>query len=149
MPIKRVIYITIGCVGLGLGAVGATIPLLPSFPFLMVAAVCFGKSSERLNNWFTGTNLYKDNLESFVHGRGMTLKAKIRMILVITATMALGFIMMGKVPVGRIILSIIWVFHILYFIFIIPTINDEEKEEKIISSEVVELFLFKIESIDF
>lgn len=50
MPIKRVIYITIGCVGLGLGAVGATIPLLPSFPFLMVAAVCFGKSSERLNN---------------------------------------------------------------------------------------------------
>ena len=39
--------------------------------------------------------------------------------------------------------------QILYFIFIIPTINDEEKEEKIISSEVVELFLFKIESIDF
>ncbi|MGN1109584.1 MAG: DUF454 family protein, partial [Oscillospiraceae bacterium] len=78
MKIKKLVYIIIGCVGLGLGALGAALPLLPAFPFLLLAAVCFGKSSERLHKWFVGTKLYKNNLESYVKGRGMTWKTKIR-----------------------------------------------------------------------
>lgn len=41
----------LGCIGLGLGAVGAAVPLLPAFPFLMLAAFCFARSSRRLNDW--------------------------------------------------------------------------------------------------
>ena len=62
MNMKKMIYIVLGCIGVGLGAVGAVVPLLPAFPFLMLAAFCFAKSSERLNNWFINTKLYKDNL---------------------------------------------------------------------------------------
>ena len=69
---KRVLYVIVGCLGLALGAVGAVLPLLPAFPFLMLAAYCFARSSPRLHNWFTSTKLYKNNLESFVRGRGMT-----------------------------------------------------------------------------
>ena len=72
MKLKKVIYITVGCLGLALGAVGAVLPLLPAFPFLLLAAICFGKSSERLDRWFKNTKLYKNNLESFVKGQGMT-----------------------------------------------------------------------------
>lgn len=64
MKLKKVFYIVLGCTGLGLGALGAVLPLLPAFPFLLLAAFCFGKSSERLHNWFIGTKLYKNNLES-------------------------------------------------------------------------------------
>lgn len=71
MKIKKAIYITAGCLGVVLGAIGAAVPLIPAFPFLLLAAVCFGKSSERLHTWFTGTELYKKNLESYVQGRGM------------------------------------------------------------------------------
>ena len=63
MQIKKAILIVVGCIGLGLGAVGAVVPLLPSFPFLMLAAVCFAKSSERLDTWFRSTKLYKDNFK--------------------------------------------------------------------------------------
>ena len=75
---RKWLYISVGIIGLGLGAVGAVMPMLPAFPFLMLAAYCFGKSSERLDQWFRNTKLYKDNLEDYVSGRGMTRKAKIR-----------------------------------------------------------------------
>ena len=71
MKIKKIIYIIVGCLGVGLGAVGAVVPLLPAFPFLLLAAFCFAKSSEKLHNWFTGTKLYKDNLETYVQGKGI------------------------------------------------------------------------------
>ncbi len=123
---KKIIFIVLGCIGLGLGAVGAVLPLLPTFPFLMLAAYCFAKSSERLHNWFVGTKLYKDNLESYVEGKGMTKKAKIRIMVTVTLLMSIGFIMMHAVTVGRIVLVCVWVFHLIYFIFGIKTIPAEQ-----------------------
>jgi hypothetical protein len=117
----KLFYVILGCIGLGLGAVGAAVPLLPAFPFLMLAAFCFARSSRRLNDWFLSTRLYKNNLESFVRGRGMTRAAKLRIMGVVTLTMAFGFAMMGRVPAGRAVLAVVWVCHILYFIFGIRT----------------------------
>lgn len=111
----------LGCIGLALGAVGAVLPLLPAFPFLLLAAFCFAKSSEKLHRWFTGTKLYKNNLESYVKGQGMTWKTKIRIMITVTVLMSIGFIMMHAVPVGRIVLACVWVFHILYFVFRVKT----------------------------
>ena len=49
MIIKKILYITLGCIGVGLGALGVVLPLLPAFSFLLLAAFCFGKSSEKLH----------------------------------------------------------------------------------------------------
>ena len=125
MNIKKIVYIVVGCIGVGLGAIGAVVPMLPAFPFLMLATFCFGRSSDRLNNWFVNTKLYKNNLESFVQGRGMTWATKIRIMITVTVLMSIGFIMMSRVPVGRIILACVWLFHILYFIFGIKTLKIE------------------------
>lgn len=121
---KKVFYIVLGCVGLGVGAVGAVMPLLPAFPFLLLAAYCFAKSSEKLHTWFIGTKLYKDNLESYVQGKGMTKKTKIRIMVTVTILMSIGFIMMHQVAVGRIVLSLVWIFHILYFVFGVKTLQE-------------------------
>ena len=121
MKIKKIAYIVLGCIGVGLGAIGAVLPFLPAFPFLLLAAFCFAKSSKKLNNWFINTKLYKNNLETYVIGQGMTLKTKIRIMITVTILMGFGFIMMSNVPVGRIILSCVWVFHIIYFIFFVKT----------------------------
>ena len=127
MKFKKVIYITIGCIGLALGAVEAVLPLLPAFPFLLLAAICFGKSSERLDRWFKNTKLYKNNLESFVKGQGMTWKTKIKIMITVTVLMTIGFIMMNQMIVGRIILTCVWVFHIFYFIFGNKTIKNTNR----------------------
>ena len=125
MNIKKAFFVVLGCLSLGLGAVGAVLPILPTVPFLMLAAFCFAKSSEKLHNWFISTKLYKKNLESFVQGKGMTVKTKIRIMVTVTILMSIGFIMMHAVPVGRIILGFVWLFHVLYFIFVIKTLKVE------------------------
>ena len=121
MTIKKWIYIIVGCIGLALGAVGAVMPLMPAFPFLLLAAFCFGRSSERLDAWFKNSKLYRDNLADYVKGEGMPRAAKIRVMLLVTALFTFGFIMMRAVPVGRIVLLIIWAFHIWYFALRVKT----------------------------
>ena len=56
----------------------------------------------------------------------MTIKSKCTIMGSVTLIMALGFMMMSKVPIGRICLAIVWVCHVLYFVFYIRT----EKEIK-------------------
>lgn len=123
MKLKMILYVVLGCIGVGLGALGAVLPLLPAFPFLLLAAFCFARSSERLHNWFTGTKLYKNNLESYVKGKGMTRKTKVKIMITVTVLMSVGFIMMDQVPMGRVVLACVWVFHILYFILWVKTIK--------------------------
>ena len=128
MKIQKAFFVVLGCVSLGIGAVGAVLPLLPTFPFLLLAAFCFAKSSEKLHNWFTSTKLYQENLDDFMQGRGMTKRMKLRIMATVTALMAFGFAVMGRVPVGRVILVAVWVFHVVYFCFGIKTIEEDEAE---------------------
>ena len=121
MKVKKVLLVALGCVGLALGAVGAVVPLLPAFPFLMLAAFCFAKSSERLHAWFCGTRLYKRNLESYVAGKGMDWATKIHVMVTVTVLMSIGFVMMHEVHAGQAVLLCVWVFHILYFCFGVKT----------------------------
>ena len=125
---KKILYIIIGCIGLGLGTLGTVVPVLPTFPFLMLAAFCFARSSEKLHTWFVGTKLYRDNLADFAAGRGMTKKTKIRIMVTVTLLMSIGFVMMHQVPVGRVVLACVWLFHVLYFCFGVKTIPAENKE---------------------
>ena len=110
---------------------GAVLPVLPTFPFLMFAAYCFARSSKKLESWFKGTKLYKDNLEDFVAGRGMTRKTKCRIMMTVTLLMDVGFIMMGMkgIVTGCIVLGAVWIFHLAYFIFGVKTIGGMEENE--------------------
>lgn len=124
MNIKKIFWIILGCIGVGLGAVGTVVPMLPAFPFLMLTAVSFAKSSERLHTWFINTKLYKDNLEDYVAGRGMTKDTKIRIMVTVTLLMSFGFFMMFRkaLYVPCMILGGVWLFHILYFAMGVKTI---------------------------
>ena len=113
----KYVYIILGFVGIALGAVAAVVPLLPSFPFLLLSFISFGKSSEKLDTWFKGTKLYKNNLESYIQKQGMTRGNKIRVMITVTLVMVFGFVMLHQIRIGQIILGIVWIGHIIYFTF--------------------------------
>lgn len=125
---KKSICLALGLVSLALGAAGSLIPVLPTVPFLMLAAFCFTRSSEKLHRWFVGTKLYRSNLADFAAGRGMTRKAKLRIMVTVTLLMSVGCVMMGMkgIVTGCVLLVFVWVLHLVYFIFGVKTVSAAE-----------------------
>lgn len=117
---RKILYIIIGCISLGLGIIGVIVPILPTVPFVLLAAFCFAKSSARLDGWFKNTKLYRENNIK----NGMTKQAKVRIMCSVTILMSIGFIMMGLkgIVIGNIVLFIVWIFHMAYFIFGVRTV---------------------------
>ena len=117
---KKIIYMIIGCISIVLGIVGVVLPILPTVPFVLLAAFCFARLSERLDDWFKNTKLYKENnIKS-----GMTKRVKMRIMCSVTLLMSIGFIMMGLkgIIVGNVVLLIVWIFHMVYFMFGVKTV---------------------------
>lgn len=136
MKIKRIIFAVLGVIFLGLGTVGVFLPILPTTPFYLLTLFFFANSSERLHQWFLGTKLYKKHLDSFVKKKGMLLSTKISIITTVTLLMGFGFFMMARkaIWIPCIIIAIVWLLHILYFVFRVKTITKEEAE-KILEEE--------------
>lgn len=126
MKLKRIIFSILGSVCLGLGCVGIVLPILPTVPFFLATLFFFANSSKRLHTWFVGTKLYKKHLESYVKKEGMTLRTKLTIMISVTLLMGVGFWMMDEVLIGRIVLAIVWLAHILYFMLRVKTVKSSD-----------------------
>ena len=118
MKLKRLIFLILGFLCLGLGCVGVALPILPTVPFFLLTVFFFANSSQKLHDWFVSTKLYKKHLDSFVKKKGMTVQTKLGIIIPVTLVMGIGFFMMmrANVVVPSVILAIVWVCHIIYFV---------------------------------
>ena len=110
-----------GFLSFALGMAGVVLPILPTTPFILVAAFCFARSSDRLNSWFKGTKVYKMVLGGYMTKRSMTLRAKLTILVPVTMLLAVSFAMMSNVPVGRAIVAAVWAGHIVYFGFVVKS----------------------------
>lgn len=119
----KYIYIILGFIFFGLGAIGAFIPVLPTTPFLLLASACFARGSDRFNDWFTGTKLYKKYLESYYENRAMTIRTKVSLLSLATTMMLLSLLAMPNIY-GRIFMIFMILFLYYYFFFRIGTIRE-------------------------
>ena len=127
MKIKKYIFAALGCICLALGTVGVFLPILPTTPFYLLTVFFFANSSQKLHDWFLGTELYQKHLDSFVKDRGMLRSTKISIICTVTLLMGFGFFMMARkgIWIPCVILMIVWLAHIFYFMLRVKTIPDK------------------------
>lgn len=134
-PILRGVYLLAGLVFLALALIGVVVPLLPTTPFLLLAAFFFLRSCETLHRWLRGTSLYRNTLEGVARGRGMTRAAKARVLASVTLLIAVSdffmiraWILRGSTGalIGALVLVIVWVAHLIGFALWIPTRSDDE-----------------------
>jgi len=99
MVLKRGLFLLLGLTALALGLLGIVLPLLPTVPFILLAAFCFARSSERLHHWLMTHPWFADPLTQWQEQRAMRKGLK-RKAMVVSA---LSF------SVSIIVVSILWV----------------------------------------
>lgn len=71
------LLVAAGFLFVALGAVGVFLPLLPTTPFLLLAAACFARSSERFYRWLLGNRWFGAYVRDYREGRGVPVRVKI------------------------------------------------------------------------
>ncbi len=85
---KQVLLITCGTVSVGVGVVGVFVPLLPTTPFLLLAAYLFGRSSEHLYRLLLGNRLIGDYLKRYYEGHCMSRRHKVMTLALLWVALA-------------------------------------------------------------
>lgn len=74
---SRTFLIIIGSIAVIIGAIGIIVPVLPTTPFLLLAAVCYGRSSQRLYRWLITNRWFGRYIKNYQEGRGISPRIKI------------------------------------------------------------------------
>jgi uncharacterized membrane protein YbaN (DUF454 family) len=107
------------------GSLGIVLPLLPTTPFFVLAAICFARSSEGFHNWLLNNKWFGAYIKNYREGKGISLRHKIIVLSLLILTIGYSCIFVLNHIVGRVILLLIAVgvsIHILR----IPTLHSPD-----------------------
>ncbi len=105
--LSRWVLIIIGSFFTGLGILGIFLPLLPTTPFLLLAAACYIRSSERFYNWLINNKWLGNYIKNYLEGKGVSLKVKVFSISLLWITIGYSAVFIVNTFPIRIILILI------------------------------------------
>jgi uncharacterized membrane protein YbaN (DUF454 family) len=114
--VSRSLLIVAGTTSTAVGIVGIFIPVLPTTPFLLLAAACYMRSSERFYRWLTHNRFFGAYIRNYIEGRGIPVRVKIITITLLWLGIGLSAAFATENLIVRIVLGAIAVgvtIHIL------------------------------------
>jgi uncharacterized protein len=103
-PIRRIAYLSAGIVSVALGAIGAFLPLLPTVPFLILAAFCFARSNPVWEQKLLNHPRYGATLRAWREKGVVSRRAKLAATGAFAVSAVLGFAMLSApwslIPIG-------------------------------------------------
>jgi uncharacterized membrane protein YbaN (DUF454 family) len=92
--IVKTLWFIAGTICVVLGAIGMVLPLLPTTPFLLAAAACYYKSSEKMHRWLLTNKWFGEYIRNYTEGRGLTKKTKITALALLWVTIGVSTLFM-------------------------------------------------------
>jgi len=105
--LSRLALIVSGTFFLGLGIIGIFLPLLPTTPFILLAASCYARSSKRLYNWLLNNRWFGTYIKNYREGKGIPFRIKI---------LSISFLW---IVIGYSVIFVVDIFYIRVVLFLI------------------------------
>ena len=121
---RGIAYLALGCACVGLAAVGAVLPVLPTTPFLLLASFCFVRSSPRLHGWLLRSPLFGPVLRDWHQHRGVRPRVKVRAAAVLVTAVAAS-LAWGNLTGPALLLLLVLAAVGLGVVLRLPVIRDE------------------------
>lgn len=131
--IKKILYITVGTISLGLGTLGIFLPILPTTPFLLLTAFCYVRSSKRLYSWLINHKFFGSYIYNYMHYKAVKKRVKIGAVIFLWATIGVSIITVNNLHI-RIFLLVVGItvsWHILSLRSLESVIKDESTVKNI------------------
>ena len=100
----RRVWIGAGTIFVGLGTLGMFLPLLPTTPFLLLAAACYARGSKRFYNWLVSNRWFGNYIKNYRERKALPLRIKAFSIVLLWATIGYSAVSVVKAPLVRALL---------------------------------------------
>ncbi|MCP4218664.1 MAG: DUF454 domain-containing protein [bacterium] len=104
---KRIILLVLGSIFTGLGFIGIVVPILPTTPFLLLAAACFARSSDSFYRWLVNHKWLGPYLRNYREKKGMRLRDKVVALGTLWVTIILSALLATQLLWVRILMVVI------------------------------------------
>ena len=119
-PLVRFLWVGLGCLFVGLGAIGAVVPGMPTTIFLVLAAACFIRSSQKLYDWLISNKTFGPYLKDYREGKGIPLRAKVLALSLIVIFVSFAVFYALEVIQIKVLVGLIGIIGFLFVFFKVP-----------------------------
>jgi uncharacterized membrane protein YbaN (DUF454 family) len=138
MDIRKAVLIFFGTICVGLGVLGMFLPLMPTTVFLLLAAYCYSKSSEKFHTWLLSNRLFGKYISNYKAGNGISLRQKWTTTIFLWASIGFSIWMIGAAFWVTLLLLAIAI-GVTVHLFMIKTFRSRQGSEVSASAEVAGL----------
>lgn len=103
----RILLTVLGTLFVGIGILGIFVPILPTTPFLLLAAVCFVRSSRRFYGWLLNNRWFGNYIRNYRERKGLPLKQKVVITILLWVVIGLSAALAVDVLWGKIVMILI------------------------------------------
>ncbi|ERJ11522.1 YbaN family protein [Haloplasma contractile] len=123
--VSKVALIILGTISLVVGVINLLLPVLPTVPFLLIAAACYIRSSETMYNWLTGNKYFGSHIKNYHEGKGITKRNKFLTIVITWISILVSSIVFMPYLIGKIIMIGAAILVTIYML-IVTTYEDDD-----------------------
>jgi uncharacterized membrane protein YbaN (DUF454 family) len=110
----RGLLLAAGSLCVGLGLLGLVFPVLPTTPFLLLAAACYARASERFHSWLVHNAIFGPIIQEWQRHRSLPYRTKVNAIALMLLTLGVSIVFFVSHPMARVLLAVLGAALALY-----------------------------------